>query len=136
MLLRRIAPAWLDGLLLVVWMGIIFYLSDQPDPHVPAADILLVRKAMHMAEYLLLFVLWLRVLQHRFNWPLMVRTALLATVAYAISDELHQHWVGRDGNALDVCIDSVVPVLCWIRTEVRRTMAHLPHPPLSREPNQ
>ena len=47
------------------------------------------------------------------------RAALAAGIAYAISDEVHQHFVpGRVGSPVDVLIDSVgvaVGVLLWRR---------------------
>ena len=54
------------------------------------------------------------------------RAALAAGVAYAISDEVHQHFVpGRVGAPLDVVIDSAgvaIGVLLWRRySQARRT---------------
>ena len=47
------------------------------------------------------------------------RAALAAGVAYAVTDEVHQHFVpGRVGSPLDVAIDSVgvaIGVLLWRR---------------------
>jgi VanZ family protein len=112
-------------------MSVIFYYSSQLHPDVPGIDYSPVRKAMHVSEYLLLFVLWWRVLYHRWvdNPSGSLRWALIATIAYAASDELHQHWVGRDGNAGDVLIDSALPSLIWLQQAVQqRTAQHPRHP--------
>ena len=128
-MLRKLWPTWVDWLWLIVWLSVIYFFSSLPDPKVPGTDILFLRKGMHMAEYLLLFISWLRALRHSFawHWQAIVRLALLATVAYAISDEIHQHYVGRDGNVVDVVIDAALPILIWFRTEVQRRRA-LSHP--------
>lgn len=121
-MLRRWWPVCLDWLLLVGWMAVIFYLSDQSHPAVPGVEIGLIRKLMHVGEYVVLFVLWLRALHLSLRWDgqRTMRIALLATVMYAISDEAHQLLVaGRDGNALDVLIDGALPFGVWLRTEVR-----------------
>ncbi|MEP7200210.1 MAG: VanZ family protein [Chloroflexota bacterium] len=125
---RRLWPTGVDWLLLVGWMGVIFYWSNQVSPNVPGVEIGLIRKLMHVTEFVLLFALWWRALH--LTWPqhapTMLRLALAATILYAASDELHQHFVGRDGNVVDVLIDSAMPSLIWFRLEVRRTKALLP----------
>ena len=86
-------------------MGLIFFLSAQSDP---GADIGLVGSVLaHAGEYLLLTLLWAWALA-----PALGRRALAAaatiSLAYAISDEIHQGFVpGRDSNPLDVLVDAV-----------------------------
>ena len=85
-------------------MAVIFLLSAQP--HLSSGlgtwDLIL-RKCAHMAEYGLLWLLWWRAL----GYGSMVPAAAIA-VAYAATDELHQHFVeGRHGAPVDVLIDSV-----------------------------
>lgn len=116
-LLKRIGPWWLGWLWLVMWKGVIFYFSSQSAPNIPGADIYLIRKLGHVSEFLLLFILWVRAIRH--TWAIKLQPALglalLGTVVYAISDELHQRFVaGRDGNGLDVLIDAFVPALIWL----------------------
>jgi len=112
-------------------MSTIFYYSSQLDPDVPGIDFLPFRKTLHISEYVLLFVLWGRALYQ--TWPgnvmPVVRWALLATIGYAASDELHQHYVGRDGNLIDVFIDSGMPFLSWLWLEVRQRRVRRQHRP-------
>lgn len=70
--------------------------------HVP----FLVRKAAHMTEYFILFLLVHRLLRwyrsEQPNWGI----ALLICVLYAATDELHQSFVpGRGASIIDVGID-------------------------------
>jgi len=96
-LLGRLVPV-------LALMGLIFYLSDQPDlsSGLGGWDLYL-RKAAHMTEYALLYVLLLRAL--RWRWPAL---AAGLAVAYAATDEWHQTAVaGRHGTPRDVVIDAV-----------------------------
>ncbi len=104
---------WLPPLL---WMGLIFFLSAQPDlPHAPGAwlDILL-KKLAHAAEYLLLFGMLLRAWRQSRSATQALDAALLTTALYALSDEWHQAFVpGRHANWYDVLIDLILPLLLW-----------------------
>jgi VanZ family protein len=97
----------------VLWAAVIFAFSSVSDlgTGLGTWDLVL-RKLAHAAEFAVLGGLLLRALRDE-------RAALAAGVAYAISDELHQHFVpGRVGSPLDVAIDSVgvaVGVLLWRR---------------------
>ena len=84
-------------------MGVIFFFSAQPDLSTGLGTWdLVVRKLAHMAEYGLLFLLWLRALGA--NRALV---AALLTLVYAATDELHQSFVeGRNGTPVDVVIDA------------------------------
>ena len=63
---------------------------------------LLLRKAAHVCEFAVLGALLLRAVG---NAPSL---AFALGVAYAASDELHQHFVpGRTGSPVDVAIDAV-----------------------------
>ena len=96
-MLSRFAPP-------LVLMGLIFYFSAQPDlgTGLGVWDTIL-RKLAHMAEYGLLWFLWWRAL--RYSKPAL---AVLITIAYAITDELHQSFVeGRHGVWTDVAIDAL-----------------------------
>lgn len=91
-------------------MGVIFVLSAQPslDSGLGVLD-LVGRKLVHMAEFGLLFLLWLRAL--RFERPLL---AVVIAVAYAATDEWHQSFVpGRTGTPVDVLIDATGVAIAW-----------------------
>jgi VanZ family protein len=96
-LLARLAPP-------LALMGLIFYLSAQPDLSTGLGtwDTVL-RKLAHMAEYGLLWFLWWRALGCGRPWP-----AIAITLLYAASDEFHQSFVdGRHGSPWDVAIDAL-----------------------------
>lgn len=94
---------------LLVWMGAIFYLSAQPSlPQAPDPwwDVLL-KKGGHMAGYAVLAILWWRVLVRRCSRRCALGLAIVLSVLYAISDEVHQLYVpGRSGSVWDVGIDA------------------------------
>ena len=86
----------------VAWAALIFVLSSIP--HLGTGlggwDLVL-RKLAHAAEFAVLGFLLLRATGRE-------RPALALGIAYAISDELHQHFVpGRFGSPLDVALDAV-----------------------------
>ena len=108
----------------VALMGLIFFLSAQPDltSGLGTLDVVL-RKLAHMVEFGLLWLLWLRAL--RWDPPAPVAAAAI-TVLYAASDELHQSFVdGRVGSPLDWGIDVVGVLVAWLlvrrRANRRRT---------------
>ena len=85
-------------------MAAIFVFSAQPDLSTGLGTLdTILRKAVHMAEYALLWWLWWRALGYRG-----AAVAAAITVAYAASDEYHQSFVeGRHGTPVDVLIDAV-----------------------------
>jgi len=102
---RAIWQRWWPALLL---MGIIFTVSSFssfPGPQEPLLDRLF-KKGAHFVGYGLLALSYLRGLRQsglRHARPL----AFIMVLLYAISDEWHQTFVpGRDGNVIDVGIDS------------------------------
>jgi VanZ family protein len=91
----------------VAWMGLIFYLSAQPDlplPRVGWAN-LLISSAAHAFVFGVLAVLWMRALGgHRHGWAI----ALTLTLLYALSDEFHQSFVpGRHPDPWDLACDAL-----------------------------
>jgi VanZ family protein len=94
----RALNLWLP---VVLWAAVIFALSSVPslDSGLGVWDLIL-RKLAHTGEYALLAALLFRALAR--PW-----LAFLAALAYAASDELHQHFVrGRAGTPRDVAIDA------------------------------
>jgi VanZ family protein len=100
----------------VLLMAVIFVLSAQPDLNsgLGTWDTIL-RKCAHMLEYGVLWFLWWRALGYRSKLP----PAVIA-VAYAATDELHQHFVeGRHGAPVDVLIDSAGVALAIVAVSWR-----------------
>ncbi len=88
---------WLPA---IAWAALIFALSGIPTltTGLGSWDVVL-RKIGHATEYAILAALLLRAVREVPAWAL--------AVVYAISDELHQHWIpGRAGKPLDVAIDA------------------------------
>jgi VanZ family protein len=100
----------------VLWAAVIFAFSSVPDlgSGLGTWDLVL-RKIAHAVEFGVLGALLLRALGD-------ARAAAALGVAYAASDELHQHFVpGRLGSPWDVAIDSVgvaLGVLLWRRVAI------------------
>jgi VanZ family protein len=85
----------------IVWAAVIFGLSAIPSLNsgLGTWDEVL-RKCAHVTEYAILGLLLLRAIGRELP-------ALLVGIAYAASDELHQHFVhGRHASPVDVAIDS------------------------------
>jgi VanZ family protein len=119
MSVNRTGRRVLRWLVVVLWMGVIFYLSAQPDlPHHPEAALdLVIKKLGHMAEYAVLAALawWAWRDDHELaSWRAFVLAFGVAAL-YAISDETHQHFVpGRNPQPLDVGFDVVGSLLCLL----------------------
>ena len=110
----RLVSAWIPVL---VWAGLIFGLSSIPSLGIGLGTWdLVLRKLAHVAEYAVLGFLLLRALGSEL-------LAFAAGVAYAATDELHQHFVpGRHGALYDVAIDAfgvLLGVLAFRRRVVR-----------------
>ncbi len=106
----------------VALMGLIFFLSAQPDLSVGVGWFDHVgSKVVHFLEFALLFWLWLRALRFR---QAILGAAI--TVFYAASDEYHQRFVeGRHSDALDFLTDcagvaAVWALHVWVRHRRRR----------------
>jgi VanZ family protein len=110
--------AWL---LVVGWMAIIYAFSAQAHSGEITEAVLgpanlLVRKAAHMTEYCILYIL----LRHAFLltdarkssfWPFLI------AALYAATDEYHQIFVpGRSATVSDVLIDSMGACAGWFFT--------------------
>jgi VanZ family protein len=94
---RRLS-LWLPVL---VWAGAIFALSAVPNlsSGLGTWDLVL-RKIAHVSEYAMLGALLVRALEHEVP-------AFAVGVAYAVTDEVHQHFVrGRHASPIDVAIDA------------------------------
>jgi VanZ family protein len=110
----RVLTLWLP---VIAWAGVIFALSSIPSlsSGLGTWDLAL-RKLAHVTEYAVLGTLLYRAVERE-------ELALAAGIAYAASDELHQHFVeGRHGSVVDVAIDAVgvaIGMLVWLRLRER-----------------
>ena len=110
----RAITVWLP---VVLWAAVIFTFSSIPSlsTGLGAWDTIL-RKGAHITEYAIFGALLYRALGRE---PL----ALAAGIAYAATDELHQHFVrGRHASPVDVAIDAVglaIGMLVWLRLRGR-----------------
>jgi VanZ family protein len=102
----------------VAWAAVIFAFSSIPHLGTDLGiwDTIL-RKCAHTTEYAVLGALLLRALGRP-------PAAFLAGVAYAVTDEFHQHFVsGRHASPVDVAIDSVGVLLGVLLLERVRARA-------------
>jgi hypothetical protein len=109
-----VAARWIP---VVAWAAVIFAFSSVPHlgTGLGSWDTVL-RKGAHIAEYAVLGALLYRALGRE-------APALAAGIAYAATDELHQHFVrGRHASPVDVAIDAVglaLGMMVWLRVRER-----------------
>jgi VanZ family protein len=110
----RLATVWLP---VFAWAAVIFAFSSIPSLSTGLGvwDTVL-RKGAHVTEYAILGALLYRALGRE-------ALALAVGIAYAATDELHQHFVrGRHPSPIDVAIDAVgvaLGMLVWLRVRQR-----------------
>ena len=110
----RALTVWLPVL---AWAAVIFALSSIPSLSTGFGlwDTVL-RKGAHVTEYAVLGALLYRALERE-------APALATGIAYAATDELHQHFVrGRHASPVDVAIDAAgvaLGMLVWLRVRER-----------------
>lgn len=128
--------AWLP---VILWAGIIFYLSSIPSLQSGLACDFILRKIAHVAEYFVLTFLLHRALKKTFKFHGLTLSLILAGAVflYAVSDEMHQFFVpGRHGTFQDVLIDQLGVLVFLAGSQIlRRVPAFrgLFHP---RQPNK
>ncbi len=101
--------------LVFIWAGIIFYLSSLPiiqGPAIKPVDFAL-KKAAHVTEYAILFLLLNNALRRRRNH---FHTAFLLGLLYAFTDEIHQLFTpGRGASLRDVLVfDNFGLIISWL----------------------
>jgi VanZ family protein len=110
----RALTVWLPVL---AWAAVIFALSSIPSlsSGLGVWDTVL-RKGAHVTEYAILGALLYRAFEREVP-------ALAAGIAYAATDELHQHFVrGRHASPVDLGIDTVglaLGMVVWLRVRQR-----------------
>jgi VanZ family protein len=92
-----------------VIMPMLAWLFPHADRHTVETIHAFLRKLAHFTEYLILGLLTARALRDRRGWRLQHAIMAFALASgYAVTDELHQHFVpGRTAAALDVGIDAL-----------------------------
>jgi len=129
--MRKLAayfPYWVP---VVLWLGVIFFLSSLPDAATPGR-FLLPDKILHAAEYFILAFLILFALQRttELKFSTCFWIVLAAGAAYGLSDEFHQLYVPtrnfdlRD-LAADLCGILVLFVILWIMQKSGKRGAEL-----------
>lgn len=99
--MKKLLWLWLP---VIAWSGLIFYFSSIPQLEVTSEPVgnFLTRKLAHLFEYAVLYLLIMRATQ--FKRP---GLAFVLTVAYSITDELHQALVPtRTAKIEDVVLDA------------------------------
>lgn len=104
----------------ILWAGVIFWLSSIPDLKTELKEDFILRKIAHILEFAILTFLLFRAIA--VDKPL-VRSIIYSSIIalfYAFSDEFHQFFTrGRQGSLKDVAIDSIgiliVVLLCYIK---------------------
>jgi VanZ family protein len=114
MIRSRVVTVWLP---VFVWAAVIFTFSAIPSlsTGLGTTDTIL-RKCAHVTEYAILGALLYRAFRRE-------APALAAGIAYAATDELHQHFVrGRHASPVDVAIDALgltIGMIVWLRLRRR-----------------
>ncbi|NKF08793.1 VanZ family protein [Clostridium gasigenes] len=136
----------ISWVMLLVWMGIIFFMSNQTgevssnqsdlvikifeflgirlDSYFGELATFIIRKASHFTEYLILFLLLYRVNCLYMGKRNAKLYTLLGVLLYAGSDEIHQYFIpGRAMAFKDVIIDisggCIAMILTWIYENVK-----------------
>lgn len=104
----------------IIWMTIIFILSQRPSVQVSQEQLVnfLFFKTLHVLEYAFLYILINRAITYTVLKKTKIQRTLatfLITIAYAVSDEFHQTFVPtREGRLRDVIIDGLGATIAWI----------------------
>lgn len=103
-------------------MALIYFLSSQsnlPSPHNAGLDFIF-KKLAHIFVYAVLYILYYRAINEKRKqkeWLL----PLVLTIAYAISDEIHQTFVAsRTPTLRDVGFDTLGAVVAMLKIHKRR----------------
>ena len=107
---------WFVSLLIAIFLaGLIYYISDTPSSGFPSG-LGIKTKIYHLGVYFLLtFFILLTIVRGKINNKYLIIIALLVSVAYGISDEIHQFFVpGRHSTFRDVFIDTTGVLLATV----------------------
>ena len=107
--MKKFLIYWLP---LIIWAGIIFFLSSIPDLKTDLDQDFLLRKIAHITEFAILTFLIARLItfyrRPKLSWKEISFYSAVFAIFYALTDEVHQNFVfGRYGSLVDVGIDSI-----------------------------
>ncbi|HHD56315.1 MAG TPA: VanZ family protein [Desulfobulbaceae bacterium] len=126
----RSRGCWFRFIPMILVMGIIFFLSNQPGDTLPLPDVPNLDKLLHAGIYSLLAATTLFAVQNESTLKkprLSGFFVLLFCLLYGISDEWHQSFVpGRTPSIWDIAADTtgaVCMVFFWFRFSVFRKFA-------------
>jgi VanZ family protein len=93
----------------ILWAVVIFIASSIPQHSIPQFALLSQDKLLHLLVYFIFTGLLYVALIHQTRFPLLARrpdlwAALIAGV-YGVTDEVHQSFVGRSADVLDLVAD-------------------------------
>lgn len=105
----------------IIWTGLIFWLSSIPNLESGLKQDFILRKIAHVLEYAILTFLLFRAT--RIDEPNIKKAiifSIIITLFYALTDEYHQAFVfGRQGTLKDIGIDSIgiilTSILCYTK---------------------
>jgi len=107
-----IKPMWkfINWLLVIGWMGVIYWFSDQSQLISPTNPLIAQTIAIsgHIIFFGILYFLFTRAVKANFKSKYLLQIGLLFVFLYGVSDEYHQSFVpGRDVSILDVGLDVI-----------------------------
>lgn len=123
---KRLVLGWIA---LLFWIGLIFYMSNQPgdvsskqsglvlklfqmlgidlNKELGELATFIVRKIAHFTEYFILYLLTVNVMKYYLDIKRAILYAVIFSIFYACTDEIHQYFIpGRAMAFKDVLIDS------------------------------
>lgn len=108
----------LNWALVIFWMWVIFYLSDQPSlkSSLPSNWDYFFRKMAHITEFgILTYLLIKSFIHHHFYYKNAIIFSVIIAISYAIFDEFHQRFIfERVGSIKDILIDTIGIVIVSI----------------------
>lgn len=136
---RRLIIRWIA---LLFWMGLIFYMSNQPgdvsskqsglvlklfqfigidlNNELSELATFIVRKTAHFTEYFILYFLSINVMKCYLNIKNAIFYSFIFSFFYACTDEIHQYFIpGRAMAFRDVLIDSAGALLAMIIVSIK-----------------
>ena len=136
---RRLIIRWIA---LLFWMGLIFYMSNQPgdvsskqsglvlklfqfigidlNNELSELATFIVRKTAHFTEYFILYFLSINVMKCYLNIKNTIFYSFIFSFFYACTDEIHQYFIpGRAMAFRDVLIDSAGALLAMIIVSIK-----------------